>query len=219
LIRYQVEKKVHEKIESLDANFLAKKADRFSQHYRDEITAAKRHLAEQLPARIASVIAEMQNLDCECRKKIESRIRKGLEWEIVNAAQAQERLTTLIRTRYMEVATQLTREFRIVTGTNTLVFALLIAAVLLKRQAGLHLLPSALVLFAAASITIYLYLFNQNWLHTLVFSDYVGFAYIGYLAAVFALLCDIIFNRGRVTARLLSLLLDAAGSALVVAPC
>ena len=119
----------------------------------------------------------------------------------------------------METAAHLTREFRIFTATNALVFGLLILAVLLKRQAGLLLLPSAIVLLVAASITAYLYLFNQNWLHTLVFSDYVGFAYVGYLAVVFAFLCDIIFNRGRITARLLSRLLEAVGSTVQVVPC
>jgi hypothetical protein len=219
LIRYQVEKTVHEKVESLDAGLLAKKAEIFAKGYGEEIALAKRQLSEQLPARIADVIAEMQNLDCECRNKIETTIRKGFEWQIMDASQAQERLTTLIRSKYMETATQLTREYRIFTGTNAVVFALLVFAVLLKRQAGLHLLPSAAVLFVAASITAYLYLFNQNWLHTIVFSDYTGFAYIGYLSVVFAFLCDIIFNSGRVTVEVLGSLLQAIGSAIQIAPC
>ncbi len=219
LIRYQVEKKVHEKLASLDANFLVKKAERFAKGHADEIALAKSQLAEQLPARIADVIAEMRNLDCECRNKIESSIREGFEWRIANASQLQARLTTLIRSKYMETAAHLTREFRIFTATNALVFGLLILAVLLKRQAGLLLLPSAIVLLAAATITAYLYLFKQNWLHTLVFNDYVGFAYVGYLAVVFAFLCDIIFNRGRITARLLSRLLETLGSGIQVLPC
>ena len=219
VIRFQVEKKVHEAVESIDAHFLTKKAERFARGYADEIALTKRQLSAQLPARIADVIAEMQNLDCECRNKIESSVRKGFEWRIANASLAQERLTTLIRSKYMETASQLTREFRIFAATNAIVFALLALAVLVRRQAGLHLLPSAIVLLAAASITAYLYLFNQDWLHTLVFSDYVGLAYIGYLSIAFAFLCDIIFNRGRVTAELLSQLFGAIGSAVVVAPC
>lgn len=219
LIRYQVEKKVHEKVESLDAGFLAKKAEVLAKGYGEEIAFAKRQLSEQLPSRIADVIAEMQNLDCECRNKIENTIREGFEWRILNASQAKERLTTLIRSKYMETAAQLTREYRIFTGTNAIVFALLVFAVLLKRQAGLHLLPSAAVLFVAASITAYLYLFNQNWLHTVVFSDYTGFAYVAYLSVVFAFLCDIIFNGARVTVEVLGSLLQAIGSAIQIAPC
>lgn len=219
LIRHQVEKKVHEKIESLDSNFLAQKAKRFAKGYGDHIAVAKRQLSEGLPARIAQVISEMQNLDCECRNKIETSVREGFEWRIASASKIQERLTTLIRTKYMETTGQLTREFRIFTGTNALVFVLLILAVKLKGQAGLHLLPAAVVLLLAASITAYLYLFNQNWLHTLVFGDYVGLAYIGFLGVVFAFLSDIFFNHGRITTELLNRLLDGLGSATHIVPC
>jgi len=219
VIRYEVEKKVSEKIESLDSHFLAGKAAVVAKGYADEIAQTKRLLAQQLPARLAAVIAEMENLDCECRKKIETNIRSGFEWRVASAAAAQERLTTLIRSKYMETAVQLTREFRIFTGTNALVFAALLVAVFVKRQANWQLLPSALVLLVAASATAYLYLFNQNWLHTLLFNDYVGFAYLGYLGGVFALLCDIVFNRARVTAEALNFVLNAVGSCQVPADC
>ena len=46
---------------------------------------------------------------------------------------------------------------------------------------------------------IYLYLFSQDWLLTIIHGDYVGFAYIGWLGAAFLLLLDIAINRGRVT--------------------
>lgn len=219
IIRYEVEKRAHEKVDTIDSTFLAKKAEAFTKGYADEIAQTKQLVVQQLPARLSEVIGEMQNLDCECRKKIETNIRDGFEWRITNASAAQELLTTLIRTKYMETASQLTREFRIFTGTNALVFALLLAAVFFKRRASMHLLPSAVVLLAAASITAYLYLFNQDWLRTLVFSEYVGFAYVGYLCGAFALLCDVIFNRARVTAEALNFILNAIGSAIQVGPC
>ena len=71
----------------------------------------------------------------------------------------------------------------------------------------------------AASLTAYLYLFNQNWLHTIIFSDYVGMTYIAYLAVAFSFICDLLFNRARITARILSQLFSAVGSAVSVAPC
>jgi hypothetical protein len=219
LIRSQVEKKVHEKFEAIDAKFLSSKAATMVKKYGEKVTLIKRQLSEKLPERIAAVIAEMQNLDCECRKKVEKEIRSGFEWQIANATEAQERLTVLIRNQYMETSAKLTREFRIFTGTNALVFLFLGIAALVKPRAWLHLLPAATVLLVAAGLTSYLYLFNQNWLHTIVFSDYVGFAFIGYLAAVFAFLCDILFNRARVTTELLNGLFNAVGSALQVAPC
>ncbi len=219
IIRRQVEKKVHEKVESLDAKFLSNKAGNLIKGHSEEIAAVKRQLIEKVPERIATIIAEMRNLDCECRRKIEKDIHAGFEWQIVKAAQAQERLTMLIRTKYMETAEKPTREFRIFTGTNALVFTLLALAAFIKRRAGLHLLPPAFVLVLAASICAYLYLFNQNWLHTIVFGDYVGFAYVGYMTFVFAFLCDILFNRARVTTQLLNATFNIIGSSLHVVPC
>lgn len=219
IIRRQVEKKVHEKIESLDAKFLSNKAGNLIKGHSEEIAAVKRQLIEKVPERIATIIAEMRNLDCDCRRKIEKDIRAGFEWQIAKAAQAQERLTMFIRTKYMETAEKLTREFRIFTGTNALVFALLALAAFIKRRVGLHLLPPAFVLVIAASISAYLYLFNQNWLHTIVFGDYVGFAYVGYMTFAFAFLCDILFNRARVTTRLLNAAFNIIGSSLHVVPC
>ena len=215
IIRHQVEKKVHEKIDALDAGMLAKKAARHIKTLDAEIADAKHKLAAGLPEKIAAIIAEMGHLDCECRKKIEKSIHDGYLWQITNAAQAQEKLNTLIRTKYMETAEKLTREFKIFTGSNTVVFALLAIAGLVKKKAGVHLIPSAVVLVAAAGITAYLYLFNQNWLHTLVFSDYLGLAYVAYLSVVFAWLSDVIFNRARVT----SAILRSIPGNLVVVPC
>lgn len=219
IIRLQVQRSVHEKIDALDAKFLSGKAVDLFKRQGEEIEIAKRQLKEKAPERIASVIGEMRNLDCECRKKIERTIREGIELRITTAAQAQDKLTAIIQTKYMEVADKLTREFRIFTCTNALVFALLGIGAFFKRGGGIHLIPAALVMVVAAVITGYLYLFNQNWLHTILFSDYVGFTYVVYLSIVFAFLCDILFNRARVTTEILNATFQAIGSSLQVVPC
>ena len=219
MIRLQVEEAVHERIEALDANFLFGKAASLLKRNQSEIEAAERELRDKVPERLAAVIGEMRNLDCECRRKIERGIRDAIAWHIESAAQAQERLTTFIQVKYMEVAEKLTREFRIFTGTNTAVFALLGFSVITKRRAGLHLVPAAVVLLLAAAVTGYLYLFKQDWLHTILFSDYVGFTYVGYLTLVFAILCDVLFNKGRITTEVLNTIFRAVGSSFQVVPC
>ena len=219
LIRTQVEKKTREKIGAIDSRFLAGKAAAFIKKEREEIELAKQQLTAKVPEKVAAVIAEMRNLNCECRRKIEQRTREGFEWKILAATAAQEQLTSLIRTKYMETAEKLTREFRIFTGTNTIVFALLAFAAWFKRGAGMFLIAPAIVLVVAASLTGYMYLFNQNWLHTIVFSNYLGLAYAGYMMIVFALLCDLLFNRARVTVTLLNITYRVIGSAMHAVPC
>lgn len=218
-IRQEVEKRVREKIGVLDENFLLRQAQVLARGQSERISQAQQALAQHLPERLSQVIAEMSDLDCECRKKVEAGVRGGLEGEVAGASAIREKLTVLIRTKYMETARQVVREFRIFTGTNALVFGLLAAAVLLKPRAGLHLLPSAALLLIAALVTGYLYLFNQDWLHTLVFNDFVGWGYLAYLGGAFALLADVVLNKVRVTTEVLSLVLDAAGSAVEVVPC
>ena len=77
---------------------------------------------------------------------------------------------------------------------------------------GWSILP-AFVLVGAVLLAGGLYLFNQDWLHTIVFGDYLGLGYAAYLALVAAMLADIAFNRARV----INVLLNALGAA--VAPC
>lgn len=219
VIRQEVEKQVRQKIDALDESFLLRQAQVLARGQAERMAQAQRALAQQLPERLSRVIAEMADLDCECRKKVEAGIRGGLEGEVAGASAIHERLMVLIRTKYLETARQVVHEFRIFTGINALVFALLLGAVLLKPRAGLHLLPSAALLLVAALVTGYLYLFNQDWLHTLVFNDYVGFGYLAYLGAAFALLGDVVLNKARVTTEMLRLVLEAAGSAVEVVPC
>lgn len=216
-IRMQVEKQVHRHIDALDAGFLARQAGRMAEDYARQIARAKKLLEEQLPERLARVIAEMRNLDCECRKQVESRVRNHLERGIADATEARERLTTLIRTQYMRSAERLTREFRIFMGANALVCALLAAVAWLRPRADVHLLPAALVLLGSVVLTASLYLFNQDWLATVVFNDYVGWGYFAYLGVAFAFLSDIAFNRARITVRLLDSAISSAGS--VIVPC
>jgi hypothetical protein len=77
----------------------------------------------------------------------------------------------------------------------------------------------AVVLLGAVTATSRIYLFNQDWLHSVVYSDYVGFAYLGYLALASALLADVVFNRARATTKFVNAILDAVGSTLQALPC
>src|SRR5690606_25339731 len=72
---------------------------------------------------------------------------------------------------------------------------------------------------AAAGVTGALYLFQQNWLHTIVFGQYWGMTYVVYLVTVAAFLSDVVFNRARFTTRILNALLKSAGSSLQAVPC
>ena len=214
LVRQEVQKRVGQKIDALDQSALVGLARRYGGEQAARAERATRQLREQLPAKVAAVTAQMRDKDCTCRRAIEERLEAGLLADLADATRLQQRVGGLVRTQYMHTAAQLVREFRIFTGTNALVFALLAAAVLWRPRANIHLLPAAAVLVLAAGVTGYLYLFNQNWLHTVVFGSYVGWAYLAWLGVAAALLGDVCLNRGRVVGNVLSSVGDFS-----VAPC
>jgi hypothetical protein len=201
LVRQQVEQRVGEKIDALDTATLTRLAERLGGEQAQRAARAARQLRDELPARVAEVTARMLQLDCACRQNIQRSLEHGLLRELADATRLQQRVDGMIRAQYMDTASRLVREVRIFTGTNALVFALLAVAVFWRPRASWHLLPAALVLLLAAGATAWLYLFNQNWLHTVVFHDYVGWAYLLYLALAAVLLGDVFLNRGRITSR------------------
>lgn len=86
------------------------------------------------------------------------------------------------------------------------------------RRAHAHLLPATTVLLPTTALVAGLYLFQHNWLHTIVFGDYVGWGYFAYLGIVGVLLGDLLLNRGRVNARIVSSIGGIFGSG-ALAPC
>jgi hypothetical protein len=108
---------------------------------------------------------------------------------------------------------ELRRDIGIFAGTT---LALFLAALLLgvfKGRASKHLLPVSLVLTLATLLTGSWYVFGQDWIMTVVLSDYWGMAYPVFAGVVAAFLLDIALFRARVT----SLLLNAVGA--VAVPC
>lgn len=180
---------------------------------------AQESFRKDVPRRVANVVADMLNADCECRKRLVQYAQKSAAEQLSSFALVREKLVTLIETAYASVTQSLMREFRIFTASNALAFVLLGIVTLVRRRAGLQLALPAVVLVGAVVISGSLYLFGQNWLHTIVFAQYVGLAYCAYLAGVALLLADIFFNRARATTRIMQLVLDAIGSAATAVPC
>jgi ABC-type multidrug transport system fused ATPase/permease subunit len=219
IVRTEVERRVGDKIEVLSNSKVVDLAQKALGKTEDEIVAARRAIADDVPRRVAEVVADMLNADCECRKRLVERAVKAQEEQLSSLGQIRQRLVGLIESSYASVTHNLMREFRIFSAANAAAFALLGLVTCFRRAAALQLMLPAVVLLGAAVITGALYLFNQNWLHTIIYSDYVGMAYFAYLAAVALALADVIFNKARVTTWLLNRAFDTVGSAAVATPC
>lgn len=216
LIRIQVERDVRAAVQSPAGAALVRLGSAALRRKQREAEALGR-TAAGLRARIDQVSREMRDPACECR--LASAAAVVLESRAGRLKSVEERLTGLIRSRYQGVAAALMREFRIFCTANGLVLLLLGLAAVARPRAGVHLMLPAAILVGAAIVVGSLYLFQQNWLHTIVFGEYVGLYYFGYLAAAALGLGDVLLNRGRLTTWMINGVANGVGAAVSVSPC
>jgi len=184
-----------------------------------EIESRKEALKAGVHESMATALAEIRNLDCECRDKYAQLFERGFQLDIAVLQAANDRIVEFIQMTYMDVAAELKRDIRVFTGANACVFLLLLLVSFLKPQAVAQLIVPAALLALATLICGYFYIFQQDWLLTIIYRDYVGLAYVAYLAVVFLALCDIVLNRARVTTKIANAIFEAIGSALTATPC
>jgi hypothetical protein len=219
LVRLEVERRVGHRVEALSNSRMIQLAQKSLAKVDVDIDKTRREIAEGLPRKVAETVANMLDADCECRKRLLRRAVGAHDERLSSLGQLRHRLEGLIESAYQSVSSHLLREFRIFTAANSAAFALLAMVTWLRRGAALQILLPAAVLVCAVLLTGGLYLFKQDWLHTLLYSDYVGWTYFGYLAAAALLLADVVFNRARLTTRVVNEMLHAVGSAVQAVPC
>lgn len=219
VIRIEVEKRVGHRIDSLSNTRLVGLAQKVLRKTDDDIAASTRQIRDSVPKMVANVVADMLDADCECRKRLVENAERSADERLTTLGQVRQRVTDFIEVAYAHVTSSLMREFRIFTAANAVVFLLLAGVAFRRRQAAAQLLLPSAVLLVAAAVTGALYLFGQNWLHTIIFSSYVGLSYFAYLALAVALLSDVAFNRARVCTWMLNQAASVLGSALHFVPC
>jgi len=203
------------KIEKLFGN----KVKKLHQETEKKLEVFKKQLKDDVPKIIMTQIAKMSDISCECRAKWEERLHSSLKFNIVSIEKAKEKLAYFAQAKYMKIVEKLTLDVRVFLGANVLIFLFLLLASFLKPKATEHLfLPSILMLISTV-ICSYFYLFEQNWFYTIVYNSYTGFGYVAYLTIVFTILCDIVFNKARITTEIINQLLNVVSSAFRVTPC
>jgi hypothetical protein len=218
-IRREIEEQVRERVASLDENPLLRFAQRIVDRNGSSVREAKQRLAEGVPQQVAAVIAQMQDPDCKCREFVKRATAAYLTIDLLSRTAASEQLIRFIQTKYSEVVRSLLREFRIFTAANALLFLLLGMITWARRAAVLQLLLPAIVLIGAALLVGSLYLFGQDWLHTILFSDYLGYGYFAYLGLALIFLGDVVLNHARVTTVIVNAAFDFVGAAIQAVPC
>lgn len=222
-IEAEVAKRADSRINSIQPprgeGALAKFANTLYAKNQNNIDSMKKSLKARVHEKMADALAEVRDLDCACRDKLATAFEQGFESNIALLQLANDKVVKFVQASYMGVVEDLKQDIRIFTGSNAAVFLLLLLVSFLKPQAAAHLFLPGMLLVLSTVMCAYFYIFEQNWLLTIIYSDYLGFAYAGYLALVFGILCDISFNRARVTTHIANSILNAVGSAASMVPC
>ena len=218
-VKHQIEKEIKEKYHAAAESSVAENAIKIAEKLGFEEESIRQDLENQLPEKIASVLASMCGYDCEKKKAMTQSITNGMLDRIASIQVGNFNLEQIIKDKYVDIVTSLKRDLRIFLGSNAVVFTVLVLISLLKPNATAHLFIPGILLLISTVASCAIYIFGQDWFYTIIYNDYMGFAYSGYIAVIFAFLMDVVFNRGRVTTEIINGLLNAIGSALSVAPC
>jgi hypothetical protein len=200
-------------------NTLSQVAVALSQKSQREIEELKNSLKAGVHEKMATALAQIRNLDCECRDTYARLLENGFLVSIESLQTAKDMATEFIQMTYMQVASELKRDLRIFTAANAGIFLLLFLVSFLKPQAMSQLFVPGVLLTLSTLVSAFLYVFEQNWILTIIYGDYLGFLYLIYLGVAFLALCDVVLNRARVTTRIANVFLEAVGSAVNLAPC
>ena len=218
-VELQIEKEVREMHEAANQSATASKALDIAERLGFERKKIQEDLSNNLPEKIASVIASMCGYGCEKKKALAQSIASGYLERIKRIEVAQDTLGNLIKGKYMEIINNLKMDLRIFLATNFLMYLILFSVSFLKPQAIVHLFLPGLLLLIATVISSSIYIFGQDWFYTILYNDYMGFGYLVYLAVIFGVLVDIALNKARVTTEIINSIANAIGSAFSVVAC
>ena len=218
-VKYQIEKEVREKQQRISESSVANKALSIAKRLGVESEQIQEDLANDLPEKIASVIASMCGYDCERKKALAQSITSGYLDRIKSIEIAQDTLGNLIKGKYIEIVSNLKLDLRIFLGSNFLMFLILLGVSLAKPKAIEHLFLPGVLLLTATILASAIYIFGQDWFYTILYNDYMGFGYLVYIAVIFGVLVDIALNKARVTTEVINGIANAVGSAFSVIPC
>ena len=199
---------------------LGNKAKELRKETESKLAKVKQQLKADVPAILSGEIAKMFKLDCECRKKWESKLRNSMELNIVSLEQARSKLIDFGQAKYMAIVEKLTLDVRIFLGANSVIFVFLLLVSFFKPKAIRHLFLPGVLMVISTTICSYFYIFEQNWFYTIIYSEYTGFGFLAYLMLVFAILSDIAFNKAKITTEILNGIFSALGGSVSgVSPC
>jgi hypothetical protein len=218
-IRFEIQRRIQGEISSLSNSAIASAAMKLLGKNEQSISETKAILEKEAASRVSKAIDKFLDPKCPCRAYFKELRRKILTDRVSDLSKVNERLSALIESKYVEVAEALMKEVRIFSAANAIGFSLLVFFAIFKPLARLQLVIPAVVLLVSLAAVAGVYLFGQNWFHTVLFNEYVGYSYFAYLGVALASFIDIALNKCRGSTVVFNSVAAILGSVVSAIPC
>lgn len=218
-VKVQVEKEIREKKQSISDATATEAALSLAEKLGFEKERIQSNLDNDLPDKIATIIASMCGYDCEKKKALSQSIASSYLDRIKNIQIAENTLSDVVKGKYIQIVSNVIADLRMFLGSNFAMFLVLLVVSFAKPNAIVHLFMPGLLLVVATIFSSSIYIFGQNWFYTILYNDYMGFGYLAYIAVIFGFLSDVIFNSAKVTTHVINGVANAIGSAFSVVSC
>lgn len=218
-VKAQIEEEVRQKQQAIKESTATEAALNIAEKLGFEKERIQENLDNDIPQKIATIIASMCGYDCEKKKALAQSITSSYVERIKSIQIAESTLSDIVKGKYLEIVSNLKTDLRIFLSSNFAMFLVLLAVSFAKPKAVAHLFLPGLLLVAATILSSSIYIFGQDWFYTILYNDYMGFSYLAYISVIFGFLLDITFNRAKFTTQIINGIANAIGSAFSVVPC
>jgi len=214
-ITSQIQKKTHQKIDSLSLNHkLLQLSGKVYKKEKENLAFFKKALKEEADEKLAKIVAKMQKRPEDSRRqsRLKAFLHNILIVTIQSLEQSTKKLENFMQYQYLHIFDKLLKDFRIFLASNLIVLLLMLYLAFRQNSTKLKFLTTLMT--ASTLLASYLYIFKQNWFFTIIFNDYLGITYLIYLAIILFVLVDIIFNKARITDLVLNFISTAISGLL-----
>ncbi len=218
-VKAKVDEQFSKAAQSKTANKATEVAGIFSESLEGKIQTLRDSLDTGATDFVADVLAAACKLDCERRDEVAKAVTEFYEATITRHGLALNRMKSLIKGEYDTIMGKLRNDLKIFSGSS---FIALLSAFLLsifRANAAAHLLPFSIALSTATLIAVIWYVFGQDWVMTIIYSSYWGWAYPAVLSVIAVFLVDIAVNKARITTAVLNGIGNVLGGMFHLTPC
>ena len=218
-VRAEVDQQLGDIANSDNATRISEFAGRISGRLQARVDGMRASLDSGIDVVIADILAAACKLDCERRDEAAAAVRGFFEGSLERYGFALDRLSDLVEGEYDEVMDELRIDLKIFSGSNAVALCFAFLLSVFRGRAAAHLLPISICLTVSTVIAVLWYWQGQDWITSILYSEYWGWSYSIVLGGLSLLMVDIAANKSRVTSTVMNWIGSVFGGAFSFVPC